>query len=494
MSEASKPQHPTANPRRSGFRWSVAAGLTLLVVSALFLSNTRTTSHVAGEGLGLARAEAALGANDLALKALAQAVLLAEDNALGIADGPTLELAVVEAEATVSELTSRVDDLIAAVGADVEAAQLAPAVAGEAGSVIELIESGEIDAAGRRLTGPAVASFEKLRDSLNHLRANHELALSETRATANRLGDLVTFLVVFLIPVGAILAYHYAARRQLRAAEAHLDTRLEAEREVVRAKDEFIGNISHELRTPLTAIFGFSELLLESGIVDPRGALDLIGHINHQSGELSRMVEDLLVSARLEANALAYKIQEVDVRREVSSVLNAMQQGGSAIDVLIIDNTCWGDPVRIRQILRNLLSNAHRYGGASVRVTAEERDGMLEISVADTGLGVPKGMEPRLFTRYVHEGREALTLGSVGLGLSVVGSMAEGMSGSAHYEHHDGWARFAVRLPLTDPELPGSSDPADSYEGAIAVNTTHLAALTTPGNNVSLQATPDGDG
>ena len=313
-----------------------------------------------------------------------------------------------------------------------------------------------------------------------------------TKATANRLGDFVTFLVAFLLPLGAVLAYRYAARRQLRAAEVHLDARLDAEREVVRAKDEFIGNISHELRTPLTSIFGFSELLLESGLVDPTGAMDLIELINYESAELTRMVEDLLVSARVEANALVYKTEVVDIRKEMEAVVATMQYSGPEVDMLIMHNECWGDPVRVRQILRNLISNAHRYGGPRIRMTAEVRDGMLELAVADDGDGVPEDMVPRLFTRYVHGGREALMLGSVGLGLSVVGSMAEGMGGSAAYEHRNGWARFSVRLPLEEP--PVGLTGADPFEEESAVQAAYLRNWLNQRKKQTVPATSGDDG
>jgi signal transduction histidine kinase len=326
------------------------------------------------------------------------------------------------------------------------------------------------------LTGPAIVRFEALRDSLNTLRLAEETALSSTGATASRLAEIVTFLVALLLPLGAVAAYRYAARRQLHSAEVQLDARLEAEREVVRAKDEFIGNISHELRTPLTSIFGFSELLLESGVVDPTAAMDLIGLINYESAELTRMVEDLLVSARVEANALVYKTQVVDIRRELDSVMAIMKHTGAGVDVLIADNECWGDPVRVRQILRNLLSNAQRYGGTNIRFTARQQGDMLELVIADDGLGVPADMEPRLFTRFVHGGKEALMTGSVGLGLSVVGSLVEDMGGAVGYSKTDGWVRFIVALPANEA-VAKSQGQIDELDAKSAVQAAFLKGV-----------------
>jgi two-component system OmpR family sensor kinase len=220
--------------------------------------------------------------------------------------------------------------------------------------------------------------------------------------------------------------------------------------------------------------------------------MDLIGLINHESAELARMVEDLLVSARVEANALVYKMEAVDLRVEMEAVTASMQHSGPVVDVLITHNSCWGDPVRIRQILRNLLSNAHRYGGPRIRMTTAIRDGMLELSVADDGPGVTADMEPRLFTRFVHGGREPLMLGSVGLGLSVVASMAEDMGGSAFYEYRNGWARFAVLLPLEDPiAVLASLD--EPFQDEHATHAAYLAMWRDKSRNVRMPVPPADD-
>ncbi|MCP3974477.1 MAG: hypothetical protein GY720_08290 [bacterium] len=473
MSKTSYLRRAARDPKKSGFKWSVIAGTSVLIISALVLSNARATSQVADDGIALTRAEAALGANDLALKALGQAVLLAEDNALGVADETTLRLAVDEASTTLAELDARVAELAEAIQPDIPAVRLAASAVAEGNSVVRMINSGGIDGAGIALTGPVVTSFEALRDELSAVRAAEETALMSTGATASRIAEIVTFLVALLLPLGAVLAYRYAARRQLHTAEVQLDARLEAEREVVRAKDEFIGNISHELRTPLTSIFGFSELLLESGVVDPNSAMDLIGLINYESAELTRMVEDLLVSARVEANALVYKYEPVDVATQLESVMSTMKHAGSDVDILVADNMCWGDPVRVRQVLRNLLSNAQRYGGPKIRITARQEGDQLEIVVADNGQGVPTEMEPRLFTRFVHGGKEALMTGSVGLGLSVVGSLVEDMGGSVSYDNHDGWVRFVVHMPVDAP-APKVPTEDETIEAASAVQAAFL--------------------
>jgi two-component system OmpR family sensor kinase len=128
------------------------------------------------------------------------------------------------------------------------------------------------------------------------------------------------------------------------------------------------------------------------------------------------------------------------------------------------------DQLRTRQILRNLLSNARRWGGDNIRVSAQEIGATAVLIVADDGPGVPSDVETRLFTRYIHEGDNPLTAGSIGLGLSVVKILAEGMAGEVRYERSGGWTRFVVELPLAEavsqPVRTASTPEERSFEVA----------------------------
>jgi len=442
------PEDPVSNPRRTGLIGAIVAGGVTLVIAALVFTNSLTTERVASAGLIGARAEAALGANNVVLKALVQAVLLAEDRALGVADTETVQLAIDEAAATLIELEQSAVELDEALGGGTVHTDLAVAVTTPGEELLQRAAAGDIKDAAALLAGPTKSSLEALRDALNTERNEQEAALTSVDDVAETLATIAIFLVAFLLPVAAILAYRYVARRQLRVAEIQLDTRLAAEHEVVRAKDEFIANMSHELRTPLTSIYGFSEMLLETGVIDPDSAMDLIGMINHESSELGRMIEDLLVSARTETGALVFSKQPVGVRHELSVVLDPIAREGTEISVDADDVEVLADPVRFRQIVRNLVSNAVRYGGEAIRLEARADSGRFSLVVADNGAGVPAFKESRLFTRFVHEGDEALTVGSVGLGLAVVKALAEGMGGDATYGRSDAWTRFIVELPL----------------------------------------------
>jgi signal transduction histidine kinase len=449
-----------ADPRRTGFKGAAIAGIAMLAIAALVFSNSYATEDVAENGIVAQRAEAALGANDVALKALGQAVLLAEDGSLGVADADTVDRAVGEAQTTIDELTNRIVELTEAAGDDAGFTILATDLRAESETMLARATAGDIAEAGGLLAGSVKQAFEALRDAVATERNDREAALTSVDNIASRVGNMARFLVAFLLPLAAVLAYRYAARRQLRVSEIQLDARLAAEHQVIRAKDEFIANMSHELRTPLTSIYGFSELLLETGMIDPDSAMDLVGMINQESAELSRMVEDLLISARVEAGAVVYSLQSVTVADELEAVVEPLTRTGAEIEADVPNDVVWADPLRVRQILRNLVSNALRHGGPTIRVEGRALEDRLEVAVLDNGAGVPPEKVDRLFTRYIHEGDQALTVGSVGLGLAVVKALVDGMDGEVHYERSGGWTRFTFALPLDPAAVNASNAPA----------------------------------
>ncbi len=443
-------------PLRSAAMAAGIVAFTVLAVAAVVFTNSASSRNLVHEAALLHDAQAALGANDVALKALAQAVLLAEDEALGVADATTVAAAVEEAGVAVDELARTVDALAeTAVGAGAGAAAL------DAGSTtLDLLGEGRVAEAGTHLTGPGRDAFVALRDAAGAERAAAAAALESANTLVARTADIARFAVAFLVPLLAVLTYRFIARRQLTLAEVQLDARLTAEQEIGRAKDEFVANISHELRTPLTTIYGFSELLIEQGLLDPDAALDVIGLINVESLELSRMVEDLLTAARAETASINFQIETVPAAEEIDAVIAPLRRTGVAVTVHCPDADVQADRVRVRHILRNLIANARTHGGGDIRVDGVVGAGMLAVTVSDAGSGVPPEMEPRLFTRFVHAADDALLVGSVGLGLAVVRILATGMGGTAEYARRNGRTEFTVRFPLATERRPYAGGPA----------------------------------
>jgi len=226
--------------------------------------------------------------------------------------------------------------------------------------------------------------------------------------------------------------------------------RLETEQELGKARDEFVANASHELRTPLTSIFGMAHLLEEDEAVRTSPpAMEMLSLIISEAHDLNRMVDDLLTTARLDAGALHYQFEDLSVVEEViAEVVEPMRRAGIGVQVDCAPALVRSDRLRLRQVLRNLLSNAGKYGGPHIRLVGRLVDGWYEARVEDDGEGIPPELEARLFQRFLHKGDVPLVLGSVGLGLSIVRALAEGMGGAVWYERRQGRTCFVVRVPL----------------------------------------------
>ncbi len=439
------------NSARNGTRFSkpvigaAVSGIVALLLAALLNANAFAASRFLDDSTRFAEAESALVTTQLSLRTLSQAVLLAEDVDLGVADAATAGDALGEARRVITELERQVDTLGIDPSDETRALSMAR-------GVIAALERGDTTEAGVLLASDTLESYKALRDSIAVARDDSAAVLTNARSLARQLGTIAGFLVALLAPAAAVFAYWRIARRQLGRAHVEIDARLRAEKKVLEAKDEFIANVSHELRTPLTSIYGFSEFLVENGIIDPAEALSLITVINGESAELNRMVEDLLTSARSEAETIAYNCVAIDIAEEAATVVKPFGRMGLTVEIDCAHEQVWADQLRTRQILRNLLSNAQRWGGQNVRVTSERIGANVAITVADDGPGVPEMVATRLFTRYVHEGSDPLTKGSVGLGLAVVKILTGGMGGTISYDRVDGWSRFTLTLPAADPD------------------------------------------
>lgn len=221
-------------------------------------------------------------------------------------------------------------------------------------------------------------------------------------------------------------------------------------REMVKAKDEFLASVSHELRTPLTSVVGYADLLgtLLDGPDDVREMIDTIAS---QASDLANIVEDLLVGARAELGQLKVESQPLDLPPIVDSVVVAYPQVAweGAPDGL---PKAAGDSARVRQILRNLITNAERYGGPDVRITMGSVDGNVLVAVCDDGSPLPHNVQDRIFDRYYREKRVAGRPGSVGIGLTISRDLARMMGGDLTYSHDGATARFELTLPVAADE------------------------------------------
>ena len=422
-----------------------------VLIAALLHANSLAIGSFLDDSSELAQAEAALVSTQLSLRTLSQAVVLAEDVELGVADAGTAATARAEATRVIDDLEARL--------ALLEQDFSGNAAVADGRATIAALEQGEVATAGSLLGGATLVSHQELHDEVVSLRDDALTTLDNAQSWTHRIGTIAGFLLALLAPALAVFAYWRIARRQLDTAKVEMDSKLKAERRVIQAKDEFISNISHELRTPLTSIYGFSEVLIEQGLIDPEEAHTLISVINAESAELNRMVEDLLTIARDDAGEIAYSFTEFALNEEIETVVRPLERAGLSVELACPALLVNADQLRVRQILRNLLSNAQKWGGENVYVTCHRTDGLAVITVADNGNGVPPEMEHRLFNRYMHEGDLALTIGTVGMGLAVVKILASGMGGDVRYERDDGWTRFVFSIPIAGSPVPTETAP-----------------------------------
>jgi signal transduction histidine kinase len=219
-------------------------------------------------------------------------------------------------------------------------------------------------------------------------------------------------------------------------------------RDMVEAKNRFLASVSHEIRTPLTAILGFSRLLEDESALDPDDRRLMTTSIAQHAQEMADLVEDLLVAARVESGRVEVVESVFDVVRQVETTLEA---GGAYTDGVRFEHDegslrVVGDPTRVRQILRNLLTNADRYGGPDVALTVSREGEAVVVAVSDDGPGLPDEEWERIFEPYRRAHAAAGQPGSVGIGLSISRELAELMGGSLGYRHEGGRSVFRLSL------------------------------------------------
>ena len=223
----------------------------------------------------------------------------------------------------------------------------------------------------------------------------------------------------------------------------HIKARQEAMADLVRSKSEFIARVSHELRTPLTAVMGLTREIAGSSLSD--GERDELMHlVAGQAEEMSYIVEDLLVAAKVESGSISVESATVSLKEALDATLR-----GVTIQLAEVPESApvvLGDPSRIRQIIRNLLTNAERYGGPMRRVLVGSSSERAWLEVRDNGDGVPAEDMERIFEPYVSSHRGVA--GSVGLGLSVARQLAEMMDGSLSHFRDEGETVFRLELRL----------------------------------------------
>src|SRR5919202_4297981 len=239
--------------------------------------------------------------------------------------------------------------------------------------------------------------------------------------------------------------------------------RAEEMSEANRAKSEFISVLSHELRSPLTYVYGFSELL-SSRSVSTEQVNKVAQNIHREAALMLRLVDDLLDVSRMEMGRYQIEPQPVRVMKEVEHLVTQVQSQTDKHQVVVegeTDLVVEADPVRMRQVLQNLLNNAVRYSPAGGRVTVRlgydpnsvGEDGtprMAHLAVADQGVGIPEKELGRVFEKFHRvDGELKQKVRGSGLGLAICQAIVEGHGGRIWVESTVGQgSTFQFTLPL----------------------------------------------
>jgi len=299
--------------------------------------------------------------------------------------------------------------------------------------------------------GERIEHYETVRVSKDGQRIDISLTISPIQDLTGRI-------------IGASkVARDITARKRSEAALVALKNQLE---EAHQRKDEFLAMLAHELRNPLAVIDNSLQLLrLDDGLSPSVEKLREI--MEQQSNHLTRLVEDLLDASRIRRGSIELRWEPVEL---ASVVANAVQTARPLIDdaghqlAVTLPPTpviLYADPVRLTQVLGNLLTNAAKYtpSGGQIWLTGRRKDGGVQLSVRDTGLGIPADMLPHIFDMFAQvESSLSRARGGMGLGLALAKKLVELHGGrvEVHSAGHGAGSEFVVWLPtaVVSAQLP----------------------------------------
>jgi two-component system phosphate regulon sensor histidine kinase PhoR len=221
------------------------------------------------------------------------------------------------------------------------------------------------------------------------------------------------------------------------------------QQELSQAKDHLIAGLSHQLRTPITGIYGFADLLL--AYPDPDLIEEGLATILKESGNLRRMVDDILVAARIDAENVGYTAEETSVAAVVDRTLSHFLRLGTPIKVDCESCLILVDGSRLEHALRNLVANAVGHGAEPIQIVGRVAGDVYRLAVCDAGPGLNTESEANPFRAFANDPASVTVRGSLGLGLSVAKTLIEAMSGTIEHTRVDGTTVFAITLPTTGP-------------------------------------------
>jgi signal transduction histidine kinase len=264
---------------------------------------------------------------------------------------------------------------------------------------------------------------------------------------------------------------------ELMESNERLRREIAERRRAEEARDEFLSVAAHELKTPLTSLKGFVQVLLRQAErgegSEPARLTQSLKIIDEQSQKLARLVSQLLDVSRIDAGRLGLETRSTELVRLVEDAMAAARSRTSRHELSLrapLSLAAWVDPLRLEQVLTNLLDNAIKFSprGGRVEVRVWRVGGEARVAIADQGVGVPPDQRGRLFDRFF-QAKGGDRMGGMGLGLYISRQIVELHGGRIAAEFpRAGGTRLVVALPLSGV-LPGDGSPPTSEAGSARV-------------------------
>lgn len=291
-------------------------------------------------------------------------------------------------------------------------------------------------------------SYEKINRS--------ETAIDATIQTIAWVGAIV-FLV--FIALAWIIVRDLSRNQKYRQK---LEVLNDEKEDLLRSKTMLLATVTHDIQTPLGSVIGFTDLIKNTGLSAKQA--QYVDNIRHSSQYIVRLVNDLIDFSKLENNKITIEKVPFNFKDLIENTCRPLEHNATAKHIELhwdieagLDDNFVSDPYRIKQVLTNLVSNAIKFTQeGSVRVNASAMVDHIEISVADTGIGIAKSQQKAVFKEFTqaNSGIEK-KFGGTGLGLTIAKRMLKLLGGSISLESEEGKGSvFTISLPKLVSELP----------------------------------------